>query len=190
MKPSLPPDIAPFMEKWHTLPRLAHPILPQKKDINPVKFGEFLPLVCITEMVAPRNMQIRYAGTEFEHLAGFKMELRNYYDMLPPAFVDATEKFHQRLISTPCGAYVCDLITSTNRSQYLHETVHLPLTDEQGAVRFLMVFGVGNKPQDDRGNRRDGNHNASNIKELQYLDLGSGAPGAYVTEFQFHNQGA
>lgn len=136
MKPVLPPEITPFLDAWNKLPRAAHSILPQKSDINPIKFGEYLHLVCITEMVAPRNLQIRFACSKFERLAGFKLELKNYYDMLPSKFAEATETFHRRLLGTPCGAFVSDLITATTGSRYLHETVHLPLSDNQGNVRF------------------------------------------------------
>ncbi|NVJ98583.1 MAG: PAS domain-containing protein [Alphaproteobacteria bacterium] len=185
----LPSEIAPFLEAWNRLPRGIHPTLPQKKDINPIQFGEFLHLVCITELVCPRNLQIRYAGSEFERLAGFTIELKNYYDMLPPQFVDTTEQFHSRLMGTPCGAYVSDMITSGSGSSYLHQTVHLPLSDEKGEVRYLLIYGFGNKPVGDHEPRRQGNHNARNIKELHYLDLGTGAPAAYVSNFEFHKAG-
>lgn len=180
-----PAEFSPFLKAWAGLPRRAHPLLPEKKDISPVLFGEFLHLVCITEFIAPRDMRIRFAGSEFERLAGFGTELENYYDMLPDRFVESTETFHRLIRTTPCGAFVGDVITVTSGNRYLHETIHLPLSDEAGAVRYLMVYGVGRKPYGDQSPRSVGNHNESNIKELHYLDLGLGAPKARIEEFKF-----
>jgi len=44
---------------------------------------------------------------------------------------------------------------------------------------------VGRKPYGDLSPRSAGDHNESNIKELYYLDIGQGAPGGHVTDFQF-----
>lgn len=180
-----PGKFAPFMKAWRGLPRRAHSFLPHKKDISPVLFGEFLHLVCITEFLAPRNMTIRFAGSEFERLAGFGSELENYYDILPERFLAATKRFHDLIQTTPCGAYVSDVITAASGSRYVHDTVHLPLVNDEGAVRYLLVYGVGRKPYGDLSPRSTGNHNESNIKELFYMDVGNGAPREHVADFQF-----
>ncbi|SDE48376.1 MULTISPECIES: PAS domain-containing protein [Kordiimonas] len=181
-----PGEFSPFLTAWENLPRKHHPLLPHKKDISPVRFGEFLHLVCISEFIGQRQMEIRFAGTEFERLAGFGTELKNYYDMLPEKFVKPTETFHRLIRTTPCGAFVGDVITATSGARYLHETLHLPLVDDAGDARYLMVYGVGRKPYGDQTPRSAGNHNESNIKELHYLDLGEGAPTAHVSDFRFH----
>ncbi len=181
----IPDEFAPFLNAWKNLPRKKHPLLPEKRDISPVLFGKFLHLVCITEFIAPRNMQIRFAGSEFERLAGFGKGLTNYYDILPEQFVESTEIFHQLIRTTPCGAFVGDVITATSGARYMHETIHLPLVDDEGKVRYLMIYGVGRKPYGDQTPRSQGNHNESNIKELHYMDLGRGAPAAKVQDFKF-----
>lgn len=184
----LPADFDTFMEAWNGLPRTSHALLPQKKDITPVLFGQFLPLVCVAEMVASENLQLRFVGSEFERLAGLQLSLKNYYDFLPAKFIKATKLFHDRILGTPCAAFVRDLISSKSGNRYLHETLHLPLADENGAVRYLMIYGVGRKPAGDLSFRKEGDHNESNIKELFYIDLGAGAPADHVKEFIFHRQ--
>ena len=181
----IPDEFEPFMKAWKNLPRKKHSQLPQKKDISPLLFGEFLHLVCIAEFIAPRNMQIRFAGSEFERLAGFGTGIENYYDTLPERFVESTEVFHHLIRTTPCGAFVGDVITATSGARYMHETIHLPLVGDEGETRYLMIYGVGRKPYGDQSPRSSGNHNESNIKELHYMDLGQGAPAAYVQNFKF-----
>lgn len=182
----LPPEFSPFMSAWDNLPRQVNPVVPHKKDISPALFGEFLHLVCVTEMVARRHLKILFVGSEFERLAGFGADLENYYDMLPAKFMAQTEIFHDIVLGTPCGAFIGDVITTTSGVCYLHETVHLPLADADGEVRYLMVYGVGRKPTSDYSPRSTGNHNESNIKELRYLDLGAGAPADRIRDFRFH----
>jgi hypothetical protein len=181
----LPSEFTPFLDQWNDLPRDSHAVLPQRTDISPVTFGPFLPLMCIAEFMAQRHMQIVYAGSEFERLAGFSPDVENYYDLLADDFADAAAVFHRIIRDAPCGAFIGDVITTTSGARYLHETLHLPLADEAGMPRYLLIYGVGRKPAGENGTRTWENHRASQIKELHYLDLGAGAPTQRVENFKF-----
>ncbi|NVJ98584.1 MAG: PAS domain-containing protein [Alphaproteobacteria bacterium] len=180
------PDFEPFMALWRNLPRTHHPVLPRRKDINPVLFGAYLPLIGIAEMVAPFHMQVIYAGSGYERSASFEVNGKNYYDLLPPDFAKPMAIFHEHILGTPCGAYIGDVITTSKGNQYLHESLQLPLCSDQGDVRYLMAFGVGRKQLDDASSRTAGDHNAGNIKEMHYVDLGAGTPKARIENFVFH----
>lgn len=186
----LPETFHPFIREWCALPRKAHTMMPCRDDLSPVRFGAFLPYLCVTEMIEPMQLPIRYAGSVFERAAGYPLTGRNYYDLLPEGFKRSVAVFHDHIIRTPCGAFVRDIISTDSGSRYLHETIHLPLSDAKGQVRYVMAYGLGRKALDDKGKRPLDDQSDSHIKDLQYLDLGAGAPTACIENFIFHKAGA
>mgnify|MGYP003647924906 CR=1 FL=1 len=182
----LDPEFDNFLACWHQLPRRAHSILPCKSDITPFSFGEVLKHVGFAEMLAPYNLKIFFAGSGFERNAGFEVTGKNYYDILPKAFQEPMAAFHKYLLGTPCGAYIADVISTTSGNQYIHHNVQMPVCDDTGQVKYLLAYGLDRKPYDDKGTRTDSSHAPSNIKDMFYIDLGAGAPSAYVTDFKFH----
>ncbi|TNE62833.1 MAG: PAS domain-containing protein [Alphaproteobacteria bacterium] len=182
----LKPEFERFLAVWRSLPRDSHPLLPAKRDVTPAVFGDFLRRMAMTEMRAPQNLLIFFAGSEFEHNAGLDITGRNYYDLLPPAFFKPMTTFHENLLGTPCGACIADVIVTSSGARYLHETIQLPLTDGMGTVRYLMGYGLARKPAGDDGYRVQASHQPGNIKELHYLDLGAGAPGERIEDFTFY----
>ncbi|MFC4347822.1 PAS domain-containing protein [Kordiimonas lipolytica] len=182
----LPESFLPFTERWLQLPREAHPLLPRRSDLSPMRFGKFLPQICVTEMIGKMNLPIRYAGSAFERAAGYPLNGVNYYDLLPDQFRKSVAAFHDYIVDTPCGAFVRDIISTNSGSRYLHETLHLPLADDAGKVRYVMAYGLGRKAIDDRGMRPLEDQSDDHIKDLRYLDLGAGAPAAYIENFIFH----
>ncbi|SDE48406.1 PAS domain-containing protein [Kordiimonas lacus] len=186
----LPETFRPFTERWNDLTRGAHTILPCRSDLSPLRFGEFLPHICVTERIGPMDLPIRYAGSAFERAAGYPLTGRNYYDLLPEAFKKSVAVFHDYIVNTPCGAFVRDIISTDTGSRYLHETIHLPLADDAGQVRYVMAYGLGRKDIEDRGIRPLEDQSDSHIKDLFYLDLGAGAPTDYIENFIFHKNGS
>lgn len=182
------PDFEPFLALWRSLPRDHHPLVPRRKDINPVLFGSFLNLIGIAEMKGPFNLQVTYAGSGYEHGASFQVNGKNYYDLLPEPFARPMAIFHDNLLGTPCGAYISDVVTTTSGTRYLHESLQLPLCNNDGDLKYIMAFGVGRKPWEEAGKRTKGDHNATNIKEMHYFDIGAGAPAARIENFRFHRE--
>lgn len=183
---AIPPEFTAFLNVWDALPRVKHPLLPSAHDIVPHAFGELLACMALTEMLAPQNLKIFFIGSRFEMNASLEAAGKNYYDLLPDEFHKPMAAFHKALMGTPCGAYVCDAITTSQGNSYTHETVQMPYTDSAGDVRFLLAYGHGRKPYADTGERVSRSHTPSNIKELRYIDLGAGTPTAYVENFTFH----
>ena len=116
---------------------------------------------------------------------GLAVTGKNYYDLLPETYHQSMSVFHSILQDTPCGAYIVDAIETTSGNRYVHETLQLPISDEFGEVRYLLVYGLDRKPYGDRGSRTDESHQPSNIKEMHYIDLGAGAPTVCVENFNF-----
>lgn len=180
------PGFDAYYSAWARLPRRTHALLPCRHDVTPATFGSLLHFMALTEMIAPYNLQIFYAGSGFERNAGLPITECNYYDLLPKAFHEPMAKFHEILLGTPCGAVISDVIVTSQDSRYIHETMQLPLADEDGDVCYLMAFGLGRKPFEDPSGRTEASHQPGNIKELHYLDLGAGAPTARIEDFIFH----
>ncbi|WP_262691125.1 PAS domain-containing protein [Kordiimonas aestuarii] len=179
-------DFDSFLERWHMLPRSAHKLVPCKRDITPMQFGEMLQNIGIAEAVGHQDMRVLFYGSGIERVSGLKVTGKNYYDLLPPEFVKPLSVFHAYVLGTPCGAYVGDVVTTPGGSKYLYETLQYPLADEQGVVKYLMVYGLGRKPFGEEGDRDNANIGRDSIKEMRYLDLGAGAPAARIENFEFH----
>lgn len=173
-----------FQKLWRNLPRRAHPLLPCKNDITPALFGELLPHMCLGDWRGPEEMFLLYAGSGFERNAGFDATGRNYYEQVPAEFRETIKRFHSTLFTMPCGAYIGDVVSSTMGGQYMHYTLHLPVADEDGIPRFLVVFGLDRKPAFDVGQRAETSVAKSSIRDLSYLDLGAGAPPGYIANFK------
>ena len=183
MSTELNPEFDEFFSLWKSLPRRKHNLLPCKADIKPAQFGKFLQFIAIAERKSPDDFRILFAGSVFEHNAGFPVTGRNYYEMLPPSFIKPMKAFHRNLLGTPCGAYIADVIHTTTGSSYIHHTLQLPMVDEKGFVRYLVGCGLARKPYDDTGSRTDASHRPANIKDMFYLNLGSGAPKQKIVNF-------
>ncbi|WP_262691126.1 PAS domain-containing protein [Kordiimonas aestuarii] len=182
----LNPEFDEFLTLWRNLPRRAHLCLPCKSDITPAVFGNLLHYVALAERRGAQSLYVVYAGDGYERNAGFPVMGRDYYDILPENFIKPMTQFHNNLLGTPCGAYIADVIGTTEGSQYIHYNVQFPATDEKGEVRYLIGYGLDRKPYTDKGTRTYTSHAPSNIKDMVYLDLGAGAPSAYVKDFTFH----
>ena len=180
------PEFEKFEHCWRGLPKSNHPLLPSRREVNPATFGELLHQTCLGEWVTPGEMRLFYAGSGFERNAGFQVTGQNYYSLLPAFFVPVVKNFHAQLFGTPCGAYVGDLVTTTTGGRHMHYTMHLPLTDDGGVPRYLLIVGLDRKPAGDLGQRAPASVGESSIKDLAYLDLGAGVPAGYVKGFVRH----
>lgn len=179
-------SFTPFVRRWLALPRERHPLLPCRSDLSPTTFGEFLPQLCVTESIAPMKLPIVYAGTAFERAAGYPLTGINYYALLPEGFRKSVAQFHAFILKTPCAAFVRDVITTDRGSRYLHETLHLPMADDEGNVRYVIAYGMGRRPLEDRSERPVEDQRDSHIKDLRYLNLGAGAPAGYIKNFVYY----
>ena len=183
---SLAPEFDPFLKAWHALPRRTHPVAPARRDINPITFGELLHHTGLAEMRAHKDLKVLFYGSGIERVSGLTVTGKNYYDLLPPEFVGPMSIFHDYILGTPCGAYVGDVVTVTGGSRYLYESLQFPVADDDGKVRYLLVFGQGRKPYNDDSGRDHASFGRANIKDMYYIDLGAGAPTSRIKDFEFH----
>lgn len=175
-----------FLACWDKLPRRTHPFLPSKGDINPVTFGSLIQNTGLAEYQGKMNMHVFFYPTALEQQSGLKITGQNYYDLIDENFKIPLNRFHRHILETPCGAFIADVVTTRSGSSYLYETYQYPVADENGHVRYLLVYGLGRRPFEDTTGRQLGNHVASNIKEMVYIDLGAGAPSERIEDFRFY----
>jgi len=180
------PEFESFLRCWDNLPRTAHAFLPQRRDINPTTFGELLQHTGLAKWLGPQNMEILFYGSGIERASGFKITGMNYYDLLPQEFIKPLSQFHQAVLGVPCGAHIADVITTESGNSYLYQSLQYPVTDKDGNVVYLLVYGLGRKPYGDESERKLETHIAANIKELEFIDLGGGAPKSRIENFVYH----
>ena len=179
------PSFDSFQERWHSLPRRAHPLLPCRKDVTPAHFGEMIQNIGIAEYRDHLNMTVQFYGSGLERISGLKVTGMNYYDLLPREFIKPMSVFHAYILGTPCGAFVGDVVATPSGNRYLYESLQYPLADEKGEVRYLMVYGHARKPLEHQDERALNSIGRASIKDMHYLDLGAGAPSARIENFEF-----
>ena len=182
----LAPEFSDFQACWEALPRSTHPLLPAKRDITPIRLGEMLHYIGIGEMRGHQNMRVHFYGAGIERVSGIKVTGKNYYDLLPPAFVKPLSVFHTNILGTPCGAFICDVITTPSGARYEYQSLQYPLADDNGEVKFLLVYGRARIPYGDDSERDSASFHRDSIKDMHYIDLGAGAPKAGIENFEFH----
>lgn len=179
-------EFSDFQSCWADLPRSAHPLVPAKRDVTPARFGEMLHYIGIAEARGHQNMQVLFYGAGIERVSGIRVTGRNYYDLLPPAFVKPLTVFHDYILRTPCGAYVSDVIVAPSGTRYEYRSLQYPLCDDAGNVKYLLVYGRARIPYDDGSERDKASFQPDRIKDMYYIDLGAGAPKARIENFVFH----
>lgn len=144
----------------------------------------------LAESIEHLNMKVLFYGSGLERISGIKVTGMNYYDLLPPEFVKPLSIFHAYVLGTPCGAFVGDVITTPSGNRYLYESLQYPLADEDGTVKYLLVYGQARKPygEEEDGERHLASIGRASIKDMHYLDLGAGAPSAHIREFEFFRE--
>ncbi|WP_417465079.1 hypothetical protein [Kordiimonas sp.] len=182
----LAPEFNEFRKCWETLPRTAHPLIPAKRDITPARMGEMLHYIGIGEMRGHEDMQVLFYGAGIERVSGIKVTGKNYYDLLPSAFVKPLSVFHAYILGTPCGAFVSDVIATPSGARYEYQSLQYPLADDHGEAKYLLVYGRARIPYDDNSERESASFHRDSIKDMHYIDLGAGAPSACIENFIFH----
>ncbi len=175
-----------FLAYWDALPRERHPFLPSKQHITPARFGGVIQNIGIAERIGDLDMRVLFYGSGIERVSGIKVTGQNYYDLLPQEFVKPLSIFHAYVFEIPCGAYVGDIVTTSSGAQYLYETIQYPMVNEDGEVKYLLVYGLGRKPYGEESDRVSATIGRANIKEMHYIDMGAGAPSAHIENFKFY----
>ncbi len=176
-----------FLEVWHKLPREKHPVLPAKSTCSPAVLGNLLAHIGIGRYNAPGDMHVLFYGSEIEQASSLAATGKNYFDLISKKFHAQMKAFHHTLFSTPCGAFIADTVATKN-SKYIYESLQLPLTDDSGTPKYLLVYGVGLKARGDDSMRDSSAVNQNNIHTMRYIDLGAGAPSMQIKEYDFYNE--
>ncbi len=119
-----------------------------------------------------------------ERLSGLGTTGKNYYSLISDDLKPLMNFHHKTIFTTPCGAYVGDLITTRSGNSYIFETMQFPVCDSNGDVRFLLAYGYARSAAGDLGGRDVSDRTGQHIRDLHYLNLGAGAPSSCIIEFE------
>lgn len=173
-----------FLDVWNKLPRNSHPFLPSKDDCNPTNFGALLPQTALLRYDGKYELTILFVGTEMERLSGLTVSGENYYSLISDDLKPLMNFHHKTVFTTPCGAYVGDVITPLSGSSYLFETLQFPICDRDGKVRYLLAYGHSRSPAESLNERDINDRTGQHIRDLHYMDLGAGAPSSSIINFE------
>lgn len=125
---------------WHKLAETAGGI-PSRTAFDPIAIPSALPSVFLIERLDSDTYRFRLLGTDFAErgvidLTGTLLKRSEVAPDQSPIFAVL-----DRVLDTPCGLQILGVEQSEQGRQSLVEYVAFPLTDEDGASRFVVGSG-------------------------------------------------
>ena len=147
--------------------------IPRKSDINPMNIHSILPEIVIMERIDQDSVVYRLAGTELAERSGFDLTGLNTLDTFPPAARKTINDAYLKAAEQPCGAYLKVAINFENDLSHDMECLYLPLSDDEGVVRYLIaLLFVENK---EKYYKVSINKNIGyEVPSIKYIDIGFG----------------
>ncbi|MAN62861.1 MAG: hypothetical protein CMI60_13045 [Parvibaculum sp.] len=125
---------------WHKLAKAAGGI-PPRSAFDPIAIPSALPSVFLIERLDADTYRFRLLGTDFAERG--VSDLTGALIKRSEVNADRTPIFSvlDRVLNAPCGLHILGVEQSEKGRQSLVEYVALPLTDEEGAYRFVVGSG-------------------------------------------------
>ncbi|UTW60092.1 PAS domain-containing protein [Kordiimonas sp. SCSIO 12603] len=165
-----------LIDTWLSLPREAGALCPKKSAFSPTSLGKHLNQVVLFEHLGPREIMIRVIGTGIQGYLHEKMTGKNLFDLLPPEHVMAYSHYYKNLRELPCAGSTERPLRGKNGTVFLACTVHLPLTDEEGNVRYYLGMTQASPIPKHFTDYRSVGITAANNLSISYSDIGAGIP--------------
>ena len=134
------PDILKVLAYWEGKRRGR--LMPSRADIEPLELVQFLPFICIVDVVDdPRRFVYRLVGTGEVEVRGYDPTGKSVLDGYFAATPEAALKNYEHVRVTRAPFYEKDEFQVVDR--YIGEAnLFLPLSDDGDAVNKIMVFSI------------------------------------------------
>lgn len=165
-----------LIKVWRTLPKVSGELCPRKNAFAPLSLGKELKKVVLLEYIKPTEVIVRVIGTEIQDLIHLNMTGRNIFEILPPEHAIAHSNYYKSLCDYPCAGSTERPMRNRSGHAHLACTLHLPLGDDNGNVRYLLgVVEQAVLPKHFTDYRSIGITSANNLS-MSYGDIGAGIP--------------
>jgi len=155
---------------WHRLREEAGGVVPTRQQFNPMEVPKLLPFMFMVERQAPEKLMIRLVGTALDGLTATPATGAHVLDRYGEKERGAHLVMYDNIFGQPCGARQERLVKVGQDPCYDSKTIHLPFTDRNGEVRY--IIGIS------RARRHYGEASDAELHALgaEYIDLGFGLP--------------
>lgn len=113
-------------------------IIPQRSAIRAFDLGEYAANCFIAERMGPFEFVFRMSGTGFDTLFGTSLTGKPITAIAHEEGHQALKAFCEAVVATPCGAFARDLMVTNKGEHILSEGFTMPLTDNQGEIKFVI----------------------------------------------------
>jgi hypothetical protein len=170
-----------LVELWRAMPRDIDTLCPDKAHFSPMDMRQHLCSVMLYEKHSNDKIIVRVAGTRMETYLGHDLTGKNIFDVFPPEHMRAYDTYFKELVRNPCAGMVERPIRGSGGHAQLIKSLHLPMTDKTGEIRYLIgvvkSFALPKHFTDYRSAAMTASRNIT----IRYYDIGGGTPGDDTT---------
>ena len=130
-----------FIRHWRNMQHTSGCLIPPKTLLSPNSIKSILPYVYISEWTDSADLTIRLCGTGLASKFGMDMTGRNVFDFIDTEEVAAQRRFYGAMLDQPCGGAQERLFRNGRKVPFLFVSLHLPLTDGDGKIRYFAGIG-------------------------------------------------
>lgn len=160
---------------WRSLQERAGGAVPARAQFNPADVVPILPFIYLLERKRPDYIEVRLCGTALDEISGVSITGHNYLDVCPPEDRDLYMTVTHQTLAVPCAVRLTRDVTFLNGRTYQLTSLGFPLADADGLPRFSVGVMLSNRIL-----RRQDMYNGavlrSDLKNLEYIDIGYGTP--------------
>jgi len=169
-----PYEFTKLIQCWQSLPRDPGQA-PQKTTFSPVNVSSLMPFLFLIERMEKGDLVVRLLGSELEQTLGCVGGNYRIFD----AMMRKDWAFYDRFVQN-CSDYICAgrllrLVRMKDGLTKDVESLHVPLADRDGNVRFMLGVMTVRANRDASSSERFRSPK-STILNYQYVDIGCGVP--------------
>lgn len=169
-------DQETFFDYWKSLPRDAHALVPCRSSLTLQGLGRLASKIAITEYESRNSLVFRLAGTEVEEQRGEQQKGINVFDKCEAGSILFFQKLWQDFFTCPAGLSHQYQYHSTRASHVVYSGLHLPLTDNNGDVRFKIALFIQKNSKLSPDASTPGWYDTRMMRNMHWHDIGAGVP--------------
>lgn len=174
---------AHFQHMWHNYRKLmqdADGEIPPLKALTPKVLSNEIPRAILAERLAPTEFVIRMTGSHIDQLLGHDMTGQSVLALSPKDQHQSLLDAYRWINDGKCGLYLTEELRLSDGKIVPIETFALPLTDQDGTVKYTFSLFHFSKTKYDGQKISNSIADHENIISSSIIDLGFGLPRDFV----------
>jgi len=162
---------------WWLVARDGDGGIPTRRSFHPGDHKASLPYLFILERLAPDNVTARVVGTKIDDWFGIGVTGRNLLEL--PKTDDTRDRhaqYYNTLLDTPCAGRLSRHAFRADGTEYVYDSIHLPMADDSGAPRYLIGAGMTDLHVPGYGAPVHTLHERTLHRGFEFVDIGFGSP--------------